>query len=520
MPSPMEKLAQALESRKRLQEGGRAAIRSKDLTRTEREILLKNGFIQMVMKGWYIPCRPDERPSDTTPWFSAFWEFFADYANDRFGDQWCLSPEQSILLHVGNRTVPTQLIIRAPKGGNKPIDLIHGTSIFDFRGSIPAPNAIATQDRLNIYDLPNALVDATATFYAKNPTDARAALAAVPNASTLLPKLLDGGHSTIAGRLCGAMRNIGRDEVADEIKKTMKAVGYEVPETDPFEEKIAWNNQQRTESPRAARLRLMWQTMREEVAGNFPQSPGTISNPNMYLKRVEEAYARDAYHSLSIEGYQVSPDLIEKVRSGEWNPEASEEDRKHRDALAARGYFQAFEAVKTSLKRVLNGENAGSVASRDHGDWYRELFIPLVNAGIQNAGSLAGYRNGRVLIKGSRHIPASGESIPDLMTVFFELLEGEEDAATRVVLGHFAFVYIHPFSDGNGRTARFLMNLMLASGGYPWSVIPVEQRADYMEALESGSVQQNIVPFAKFLGQVVEGQINGDNVAKLPKTES
>ena len=517
MPSPAEKLAQALESLERLQKSGRAAIRAKDLTRAEREMLLKNGFIQMVMKGWYIPSRPDERPGDTTPWYSAFWEFMADYANDRFEDQWCLSPEQSILLHVGNRSVPSQLIIRARKGGNKPIDLIHGTSIFDFRGRIPDAKAITTLDRLNAYDLPNALIDANAIFFARNPTDARAALAAILSASTLLPRLLDGGHSTIAGRLCGAFRNIGRDDVADEIKKTMKSVGYEVPETDPFEEKFQWNTSQGTDSPHAARLRLMWQTMRKQIVGKFPQAPKKTIRPKLYLQQVEEAYVRDAYHSLSIEGYQVSPELIEKVRSGKWNPQGSQEDFKHQDALAARGYYQSFESVKKSLQRVLNGDNAGKVAAQDHSDWYRELFIPLVNAGIQNAGSLAGYRNGRVLIKGSRHIPVSGDAVADLMSVFFELLELEEDLSTRVVLGHFAFVYIHPFPDGNGRTARFLMNLMLASGGFPWTVIPVDQRDKYMRALESASVGQDIIPFTEFLGRLVQSQLDGNDMAKLPK---
>ena len=519
MPNPTEKLANALESLKRLQEAGRAAIRSVDLKRTEREILLKNGFLRTVMKGWYISTLPDERPGDTTPWFSAFWEFSADYANNRFGDQWCLSPEQSILLHVGNRTVPNQLIIRAPKGGNKPINLLHGTSIFDFRGSIPNANAIVTQDHLNIYDLPNALVDATAIFFSRNPTNARAALAAIPGASTLLPRLLDGGHSTIAGRLCGAFRNIGRDNVADEIKKTMKSVGYEILETDPFDEKIQWNNSHRTGSPRAARLRLMWQTMREKIAGKFPQAPKKKTTTKQYLKQVEEAYVRDAYHSLSIEGYQVSPELIEKVRSGKWNPKGNQEDRQHQDALAARGYFQAFELVKKSLERVLNGDNAGQVASQNHNDWYRELFIPLVNAGIQNAGSLAGYRSGRVLIKGSRHIPVSGNAVAELMSVFFELLELEEDPGTRVVLGHFAFVYIHPFSDGNGRTARFLMNLMLAAGGYPWTVIPVGQRTKYMQALESASVNEDITTFTQFLGRMVQGQMDGKGLASLPEKE-
>ena len=86
-----------------------------------------------------------------------------------------------------------------------------------------------------------------------------------------------------------------------------------------------------------------------------------------------------------------------------------------------------------------------------------------------------------------------------------------------VVLGHFAFVYIHPFPDGNGRTARFLMNLMLASGGFPWTVIPVDQRDKYMRALESASVGQDIIPFTEFLGRLVQSQLDGNDMAKLPK---
>jgi Fic family protein len=57
--------------------------------------------------------------------------------------------------------------------------------------------------------------------------------------------------------------------------------------------------------------------------------------------------------------------------------------------------------------------------------------------------------------------------------------------------------------DGNGRIGRFLMNVMLAAGGYPWTVIPLEKRDDYMDALESGSVEQDIEPFAIFLGRLV-----------------
>ncbi|HEY6924048.1 MAG TPA: Fic family protein [Steroidobacteraceae bacterium] len=54
----------------------------------------------------------------------------------------------------------------------------------------------------------------------------------------------------------------------------------------------------------------------------------------------------------------------------------------------------------------------------------------------------------------------------------------------RAVPGYWLFGYIHPYPDGNGRMARFLMNAMLASGGYPWCVIRVENRDGYLTALD------------------------------------
>jgi Fic family protein len=155
------------------------------------------------------------------------------------------------------------------------------------------------------------------------------------------------------------------------------------------------------------------------------------------------------------------------------------------------------------------GDDAGIVADAEHGDWYRELFSASVTAGILSPKDLAGYRNGQVFIRHSMHIPPSPEAVRDMMPAFFDLLRDEKEPGVRVVLGHFIFVYIHPYMDGNGRTGRFMMNLMLASGGYPWTVIPVERRADYLSALEIASTKHDISAFARFLSELVKKAIEG-----------
>jgi hypothetical protein len=260
--------------------------------------------------------------------------------------------------------------------------------------------------------------------------------------------------------------------------------------------------------------------MREPVIEHFPKAPGPPRNIETYMKRVNDAYVTDAYHSLSIEGYRVTRDLIERVRSGTWNPESNEDDREQRNAMAARGYWLAFQAVQISVGKVLRGENPGQVADEDHGTWYRELFAPSVTAGLLKPADLAGYRNGQVYIRKSMHVPLNREAVRDAMPAFFDLLREETHPAVRVVLGHFVFVYIHPYMDGNGRIGRYLMNVMMASGGYPWTVVPVSDRNTYVNALEKASVGENIAPFADFLARLVQKGLAGEPLPAVPGSSS
>jgi Uncharacterized conserved protein len=117
------------------------------------------------------------------------------------------------------------------------------------------------------------------------------------------------------------------------------------------------------------------------------------------------------------------------------------------------------------------------------------------------AGALAGYRNDAVYLRTSRYVPPRSEAVREAMPALFDLLERETDAGVRAVLGHWLFGCIHPYPDGNGRMARFLMNAMLASGGYPWTVIRVEDRDAYLAALDRASIDANIQPFAAFIAE-------------------
>jgi len=353
MATPSEKLAESLEILRKLQDQGIIAIQAKNLTRTHRERLIKNGFLQEIIKGWYIPSRHDETPGESTTWYASFWDFCSSYLNKRFADKWCLSPEQSLSLHAGNWTVPQQLLVRSPKGNNKITSLPHKTSLLDARYAMPKLKKIEILNNQRVFSLASALIASSPRFFIQNATDARTALSLVRDASEILVLLLAGSHSTIAGRLAGAFRNINRTQIADEIIKTMSAAGYDVRENNPFKNTPSITFSSREQSPYVNRISILWQEMREVIIKHFPKAPTHNIEKKTYLKQVEETYVTDAYHSLSIEGYRVNRELIERVRSRKWNPENSEHDREHKSALAARGYWQAFKAVEKSVRKAL-----------------------------------------------------------------------------------------------------------------------------------------------------------------------
>jgi hypothetical protein len=230
MPSPNEKLAESLDVLEALQQANRRVFRSEDLSRVHRERLMENGFLQEVMKGWLISSSPDARAGESTPWHASFWEFCARYCDERFGEQWHLSPEQSLFLHGERTVIPDQLVVHSPKATNNDIKLLFGTTLYDLKvAEMPQTAALMMRDGLRLFSPAAALVRVSESFFQLYPIEAQVVMASLADVSDLLRLLLNGGHSAKAGYLSKAFRQTGRGDFADEILRAMKGAGYDVP---------------------------------------------------------------------------------------------------------------------------------------------------------------------------------------------------------------------------------------------------------------------------------------------------
>src|SRR5271156_5067927 len=106
MATVQERLAESLAELATLQANSRRVFRSDELSRVHRERLLDAGFLTQVLRGWVISSSPGTAPGESTPWFASFWEFCGRYCEERFGAEWHLSAEQSLLLQAENTVIP------------------------------------------------------------------------------------------------------------------------------------------------------------------------------------------------------------------------------------------------------------------------------------------------------------------------------------------------------------------------------------------------------------------------------
>ena len=502
---PINKNIAAALSRVRAQAdvGGGQIIRSSTMTRSDREVLLATGWLQEIIRGWYMLVRPDVATGDTAAWYANFWDFVRIYLNHRFEGNYCLSAESSLGLHMDNPVVPAQ-VIAIVKHGSGLLKLMYDTSLMIYADPNHFPTEMTQKQGLNVMSLAYALCKVAPSYFQQHPRDAELALRSIRTPDEISRLIIRYNLKTAAARLMGAYQFLQDQEMATAIKNDVTTVGILVSPNNPFQRAAPMLKTTRLQSPYAGRIKAMWEQARDTVLEYFPPPPGLPKSKEKYLHHIDEIYQYDAYHSLSIEGYHVTYDLINRVKSQQWSPDNNIYDNDTKNAMAAKGYYDTFLQVKQCIAQVIRGGNAAQIIKNNLQQWYQHLFGPSVQAGIISADSLFGYRNDRVFIRNSRHSPPPKEAVLDAMEAFFDCLHHEPHPGVSAVLGHYFFVFIHPYMDGNGRIGRFLMNTLLASGGYPWTVVRVENRSQYISILENTHINFDMTAFTCFIKSEME----------------
>ena len=362
--------------------------------------MLDAGFIRPVIKGWYVCSNPADNAGDSTVWYASFWVFVSGYLGKRFGKRYCLNPEASLQMHTGNTSIPRQVTVVTKDGGTTVVNLPFETSLLVYPEEKRVPKSRAEVRGLQVWPIAEALCVCGPQFFKSNPREAEIALAMVRDPSDLLAYLLSNkGLTASAARLAGALKFMGREDDAARIVNAMSTPGQPLTPQNPFESEQPTLSHSRERSPYVLRLRSMWAGWRQTVLDNFPPAPGLAADAAAYLEKVGERYVADAYNSLSIEGYQVTDELIARVAGGDWHLDEDAEHQRDTDALAARGYFQAFGAVKNTIASIIEPRNRswtrpsglrwGALARRDDaaGSCPQGEATPLACASAAQSGA-------------------------------------------------------------------------------------------------------------------------------------
>ena len=216
-----------------------------------------------------------------------------------------------------------------------------------------------------------------------------------------------------------------------------------------------------------------------------------IPDSHAGLRRMKkESYYKHVYHTTAIEGNTMTLSQTRSIIETRMAV-AGKSVVEHNEIL---GLDAALSFVNSTLVHRI-----GSIKLQDILDIHKRVlgFVDPVEAGR--------VRNTQVFV--GDYVPPKADQLSQLMSEFIEWLNSEEALNLHPIefaaLAHYKLVVIHPFYDGNGRTSRLLMNLILMQGGYPPVIIRVEDKHLYYQHIEAGN-NGDIRPFIRFIAQCTE----------------
>lgn len=211
---------------------------------------------------------------------------------------------------------------------------------------------------------------------------------------------------------------------------------------------------------------------------------------NSGLKRaMRDSYFQHIYHTVALEGNTFSLGQTRSILETRLAI-AGKSIIEHNEIL---GMDAALRFLNHTLAHVgdLKIEDILAIHKRVLG------FVDPIAAGV--------LRSTQVYV--GSFVPTAPEFVLDELNEMIEWLNDEEtlrlDPVELAAITHYKLVYIHPFIDGNGRTARLLMNFILMQAGYPPVIIPVEERAKYYLTLKSAN-DGDLRPFIRLIARLTD----------------
>lgn len=220
-----------------------------------------------------------------------------------------------------------------------------------------------------------------------------------------------------------------------------------------------------------------------------PLSPDLVKNLEEWFK-IELTYTSNAIEGNTLTRQETALVVKKGLTIG---------GKSLTEHLEAINHVQALEYIKN-----LVGKKSKNITEKVLLDIHHIILSKIDDA---NAGR---YRSIPVRIAGSTVIMPNPLKVPTLMSEFMNWLHGKNDdhLVKIAAYAHFKFVSIHPFTDGNGRTARLLMNLLLMQGGYPPALIKKENRLQYINAIEKGQLSGDMSDYYRVIYEGVEASLD------------
>ena len=485
-----------------LKRGNIVATKDNIPDRAVRELLKREKLLFPVIGGHFILKKPEDEPEQL--FLLLYWQIIERFL-DRY-KPWSIRAESALKILVGNEQDQKHLLVRSAKPINRTFVLPSGFKVLvvedkDFDSRLT--KSVDVVGRKLSVDVPERVLTDAISRKVEVPSAYMSFIRGTKfNVRIIEALYLKRPQPIVLNRVINIAEESGRGDLASALEKIIRTnTIYRTSRKKTTKEPSASIKEPELIAPWISQQEEHIHVFEKRLETTFPGEIQALSKRNLeeLVKTAVEHKRYDIYHSTTLEGYQITPEDVDAVIFGKVPFKVKDKDKHIKEIenrMAILGYAEAFDFI---IGKVKNDFGRARVSQELVQDTHYQLFKPSADSGIVKPVDLAVYRNAPAFIRGTSYVPPAQSKLLDLMESYEQSINSIDSNVIRAILAHYFFVAIHPYADGNGRTARLLMNYVLLTSGYGWMTIRAEQRERYFKALNEGHLNNDILPFGQFI---------------------